>query len=186
MALEGYWTENKIGISRQRNSTYKRTVSLSYCQKKWTVQANLPKAWWLKTEPCMSDDYTWQWGHSADLNAAWLILAGLAHRSADRSAAGWMAELALAGMTQQHSDYPDTISSSSGPAWACCHCGNRASRKQRCTRLPYRPGLRTGTQLFQIHSSGQSKSQAQPRFKGWGKRPHLLMGRTTKSNCKQG
>lgn len=57
-----------------------------------------------------------------------LILAGLTHRSADRSAEGWIVELALAGMTQHHSAYQDTISLSSRPVQAYSKGGNRAPR----------------------------------------------------------
>lgn len=41
---------------------------------------------------------------------------------------------------------------------------------------------RTGTLL--LHCLGQRRSQGQPRFKGWGKRCHLLVEGTAKSCCK--
>lgn len=39
--------------------------------------------------------------------------------------------------------------------------------------------------LLLLHSTGQSKSQVQPRFKQKGNRFHLLMGRGPKSHYKR-
>lgn len=61
---------------------------------------------------------------------AQLILTGVAHRSAE----GWIPELALAGMTQHHFTYQDTISSSSRLAQAYSNDGDRDLRDSRGTQ----------------------------------------------------
>lgn len=44
-------------------------------------------------------------------------------------------------------------------------------------------GERSPRKPFLLHAIGQSELSAQPRFKGWGNRLHLLMGGTAKSLC---
>lgn len=52
-------------------------------------------------------------------------------------------------------------------------------------RAPKAPwGLRTGPLLSLLHSPGRSKSPGQPRLKEQRNRSHILVGKATKSHCK--